>query len=233
MSQPFQLFRLQQIDSQLDQNRNRLRVIEAELNDETALQQAQRDLEEQGTNFELAGKNLRTTEENVLAQRIKIENTETTLYGGKVRNPKELQDLQQESAALKRYLEILEERQLEAIIVFEDMEKLVQNASNKLDHIQREKNQNDQILQSEHVGLTLEIKQLEGERAAATIPIPMEDLSLYEKLRQTRRGVAVARVTGNVCTACGAALSAALSQAVRSPNQLNRCDSCGRILYTG
>jgi hypothetical protein len=233
MSQPFQLFRLQQIDSQIDQGRNRLRGIETELNNHAAMQQAQQYLQENEANLALADKNLRKAEENVQAQRIKIENTESTLYGGKVRNPKELQDLQLESAALKRYLETLEERQLEAIIAFEDLEKIAQDAVQKLDHLRREKNQNDQILLSEQAGLIIEIKQLEGERAAAARPISPVDLSLYEKLRQTRRGVAVARATGNVCTACGAALSAALSPAVRSPNQLNRCDSCGRILYTG
>ena len=233
MSQPFQLFRLQQIDIQLDQDQDRLREIEAELNDHADLHQAQASLRENEAKFNAAEKDLRRAEENVLAQHLKIEQTESTLYGGKVRNPKELQDLQLESVALKRFLEVLEERQLEAIIAYEDLEKLVQEASQKLAHIEENKSQINQLLQTEKTGLILELKRLEDERAAATKPIPANDLNLYENLRKTRRGVAVARVTGNACTACGAALSASMSQAVRLPDQLNRCDSCGRILYTG
>jgi uncharacterized pyridoxal phosphate-containing UPF0001 family protein len=37
---------------------------------------------------------LKQTEADVEKQRIKIEQTESSLYGGRVQNPKELQDLQ-------------------------------------------------------------------------------------------------------------------------------------------
>lgn len=46
---------------------------------------------------------LKTAEAEAEAQKIKIEQTEASLYGGSVHNPKELQDLQREVASLKKH----------------------------------------------------------------------------------------------------------------------------------
>jgi len=233
MSQPFKLFRLQQIDSQLDQGRNRLREIEATLSDNSALNEGRQHAANAEADFTSARKAMQRCEETVKAQNIKIEQTEATLYSGKVRNPKELQDLQNESAALKRYLEKLEERQLEALIATEEMEKIYNNAVENLSKITAETEKLHLRLGAEKDNLLNELIRLGGERGAATSGIPQEDMNLYDKLRQQRRGVAVARVNHNVCSACGSSLNAALLQAARSPDQLSRCESCGRILYSG
>jgi predicted nucleic acid-binding Zn-ribbon protein len=97
MSQPFKLFRLQQIDSQIDKFKTRLREIEIELQEDSELRKANQRVEQAQQLMHETEKALRTAEADVLAQRIKIEETEAALYGGKVRNPKELQDSQQES----------------------------------------------------------------------------------------------------------------------------------------
>jgi len=233
MSQSFRLFRLQQIDSQLDQGRSRLHEIESALLDNATLNEAIRQVEQMTAQLESARKDLHRAEQNVQDQRIKIEQTESTLYGGKVRNPKELQDLQHESVALKRYIETLEERQLEAMINFEEAEEAHKAAVSNHARVRNEVVQANSQLIAEQSRLTQEITRLETERAAVAAPIPPEQYSLYDKLRLQRRGVAVAKLNHNLCSACGASLPPALLQAARSPNQLTRCESCGRILYAG
>ena len=74
---------------------------------------------------------------------------------------------------------------------------------------------------------------LESERDAAARSIDSGDLIVYEQLRKQRRGVAVSTVSDRNCSACGTTLSAAQLHTARSPNQLTRCESCGRILYGG
>jgi predicted nucleic acid-binding Zn-ribbon protein len=233
MSQPFKLFRLQQIDSHIDQVRNRLREIETALNDKATLNEARQSYTEAEANLAAAQKALHRAEENVKAQHVKIEQTEAALYGGKVRNPKELQDLQNESASLKRYLATLEDRQLEALIAVEDLEAISKEKAISLSKITAESQALDQHLTKEQASLVQDLKHLENERQAAASSIPADDLGLYERLRQQRRGVAVAKVNVNTCSACGSLVSPALLQAARSPSQLTRCDSCGRILYSG
>jgi predicted nucleic acid-binding Zn-ribbon protein len=233
MSQPFKLYRLQQIDTQLDRGKSRLQEIEIVLAEEAAVRRAQRQVELREKQLQEATKTLGKAEQEVQTQRTKIEQSEAALYGGKVRNPKELQDLHQESAALKRYLSTLEDRQLEAMISVDDAEKAQQAAMEELEEIKRERAGQNATLLEERSGLQKEVARLEIERGAVSASIPPDDLRLYEQLRVQRSGVAVARVTDNACAACGTTLSAALLQAARSPNQLTRCDTCGRILYKG
>ncbi len=135
MSEPFKLFRLQQIDTLIDQHRTRLREIDAILSDQTVIRSAEARVNETKAAFLSAREDLHHAEGLVQAQRIKIEQTEASLYGGKIRNPKELQDLQNELAALKRYLTVLEDKQLDAMMKSEEAEQHDRDAAQDLDNI--------------------------------------------------------------------------------------------------
>ena len=233
MSQPFKLFRLQQIDSQLDQIQARLQEIETSLGANEELRQAEAAAAQAEQEHKAAQKALHQAEEEVRAQRIKIEQTEAALYGGKVRNPKELQDLQNESAALKRHFAVLEDRQLEAMLGEEDVRSAAGTAASQLELVQaRTAMQRDDLL-AEREKLQRDIQHTNDERQAAASSIPEPDLKIYQQLRKIRRGVAVAKVVNGGCSACGTILNAALLHAAHSPNQISRCDTCQRILYAG
>lgn len=233
MSEPFKLYRLQQIDSQIDQVKNRLKNIEIALSADKTVRLAQKLKEQSQDSLKHDQKNLRNAEQDVQAQRVKIEQSESTLYGGKVRNPKELQDLQNEVAALKRYLGVLEDRLLEAMIVVESAEEKLQTDSDLLEKALAQFAAQHADLTREKEGLLTDLNRLEGQRAATTSSIPAEDLQIYEQLRNSRNGIAVARIVDRCCSACGTTLNAALLHAARSPNQMSRCDGCNRILYSG
>lgn len=233
MSQPFRLYRLQQLDTQLDRATARLEEIEIALSENIAVRRAQRQVEKAENHLQEARKNLRGAEVDVQSQRNKIEQTEATLYGGKVRNPKELQDLQNESAALKRYLTVLEDRQLEAMLAVDEAEQDYEEANQELEQVNEEKSGQVAQLSDEKATLLKEVARLQVEREAAASGIPPDDMQAYAKLRIQRNGVAVAKVTDKACAACGSTLSAALFHSARLQNQLSRCDSCGRILYVG
>jgi len=233
MSQPFKLFRLQQLDSQLDRARARLTEIEITLSQDEMLRQTQAEADQAAADLAEARKSLRHAEDNVVQQRIKIEQAEAALYGGKVRNPKELQDLQNDTAALKRYRSVLEDRQLEAMMTEEDALANSSAAIARLEKVRSDSAERDALLLSEKSRLLQEISHIEEERQAASGSIEASDLALYEKLRTQRRGIAVSKITNKACSACGSTINAALLDAARSPNQISRCDVCGRILYQG
>lgn len=233
MSLPFKLYRLQQIDTQHDRVNARIEEIGKLCQVDENLSAA---IESHGkTNAELQrlNKELKKAEENVREQRIKIETSEAALYGGKIRNPKELQDLQLEIASLKKYMSVLEERQLELMLEIEDAEKANFESSSILS---KETNRHDRTLldlQEEESNLKNDLTHLSDERQAAQAAFSPEEIHLYESLRKNRRGVAVAKVVNKACSACGSTLSASLLQAAYSPGQISRCESCGRILYGG
>lgn len=233
MSQPFKLYRLQQLDSQLDKMSNRLSEIEAELQDDNALQTARKRSEMAEQNLIDKRKALKRADENVQMQRTKIEQTEATLYSGKVRNPKELQDLENESAALKRYQAVLEDRMIEAMLAEEEAQEVYKGANDEANTQRIILNLTQNKLKKEKSGLEFDLLRVKEERAATLGSIPEHDLALYEQLRNQRRGIAVSKITNKACSACGTTLSATLLHAARNPNQINRCETCRRILYMG
>jgi hypothetical protein len=233
MSQSSNLYRVQQIDTQIDQFRSRLNQIETILNDNSILQAAQASLDQADHEFESKSKTLRQAERLTEDHKIKIELNEAALYGGKVRNPKELQDLQNEVASLKKYYATLEDRQLEAMLAVEEAEKILKEAKLHFASVQGKVVEENAHLISEKEKISQSLERLHVERHVAEAEVPLSDMDSYLHLRKTRSGVAVARIIDRNCSACGYSLPPANIQSASSPAQLVRCPSCNRILYAG
>jgi hypothetical protein len=231
MSASLGLYRLQQVDRQIDQARSQLDAIQRTLENDTELQQALNELETARVSHHHASHALKNTEAEVASQRIKIEQTDSSLYGGKVQNPKELQDLQKDIASLKKHLATLEERELEAMIKAEDTENNLQSAKTKLELIQARLGSEHKKLFEDKAVLGIKLEQLAEEREASLAPIEGGLIQIYENLRQQKRGVAITEVSDNSCASCGATITVSLQQNARSQKQLAHCPSCGRILY--
>jgi uncharacterized protein len=233
MSQSSDLFRLQRIDTRRDQAQTRVREIDQILQSDAAIRQAQACFDAAEKGLTACRRHLHEAENTVESQRIKIEQTEASLYGGKIHNPKELQDLQNESASLKRYLQTLEDRQLDAMIALEQAESEHKRCQSQLETAHSAFSQKQSGLLQEKEILLKEIVKLDSERQAAASQIPASNLADYEKLRPQKRGLAVAAVVDESCDGCGATLAPAEWQAARAPQRLFHCPSCGRILYAG
>jgi predicted nucleic acid-binding Zn-ribbon protein len=233
MSQSFKLFRLQQIDTILDKGQIRLDEIDRLIADDLEIRLSQQRLERTRRKRFEAEKNLRLAEENVKSQRLKIERSQSTLYGGKVVNPKELQDLQQESEALKRYLETLEDHQLVAMLELDEAESQFREAENNLTDIENQVAAQRKILATEKSELIHDLQRQESERDATASNIDIYDMRSYDILRRQKNGIAVARVVEKTCAACGSTLTASTFSSAQVPTKITRCNSCGRILYVG
>lgn len=233
MSAAFGLYRLQQIDTSIDQTTARLAAIRQTLESDAEAKQANDRLAAAQEKLRKAEQDLRFCEAEVKAQQVKIEQNEASLYGGAVHNPKELQDLQNEVAALKRHLAKLEDRQLEAMLACEEAEQEYEQAKASHATVLTRLSAQNQDLTREMASLERALESLYSERKAAATSITGTLLAQYEELRQTRRGLALATVSDNACNACGTTLTPAQQQQARSPNQIALCPSCGRILYAG
>ncbi len=176
---------------------------------------------------------LRSVEQEVQAVRIKINTSEASLYGGKIRNPKELQDIQTEIAALKRRHSVLEDSQLEAMLALDEAEGEQAAAEKGLTAAQADRATQQAGLLGEQGQLKKKLDRLQMERGATIGSILPENLEIYERLRKQKRGLAVAAIEDNACASCGTSIRPAELQVARSPEQMAYCSTCGRILFPG
>jgi predicted nucleic acid-binding Zn-ribbon protein len=224
---------LQQIDSQLDAANARMLSLEKSLLDDSSILTAQQVVTQTEGHHKSLSKNMHDAEVKSYDTRVKIELAEASLYGGKIQNPKELQELQNDIASLKRLLITLEDKQLEAMMEVEGIEERLMWANEGLHETQKIQSERNTELSGEKTKLKSQIERLESERKVTLPTITAPDLGLYEQLRKSRSGVAVVKITSKACTACGTTLTAALVQAAQLTGQLVRCPTCSRILYPG
>jgi uncharacterized protein len=233
MSESLNLFRLQKLDSKIDQIRARLKEIDHALSDDRWVLLAKKKLEKAQEDTKVKRITLRQIEDKVEAQRIKRKKSQTALFSGNIKNPKELQDLQMESEALKRYIAQLEDEQLEAMIAFEAAEENLAKAEQNLKQVKGSSIEQNAALIGEQSKLEEEFERFLREKEAVLQAIAPKTYALYNQLRERNRGIAVTSVSDGGCSICGQSLTPADLQSIRSSSRLVFCPSCRRILYEG
>lgn len=233
MSRVSNLFRLQSVDQELDRCRSRLTGIAAALGDSAAVSSAQLRLDQAAVARQTTQLAAKDAELAAAGQRTKLNETERSLYGGSVRNPKELQDLQLEAESLQRHLAALEDKLLETMVELEDRERDHDVAAVDLAQAESAATAARNDLTREQAEVEARSVRLESEREVALAGVAPKDLALYTEMRESMGGRVVAVLHDGACGACGLALAASALQSVRNSAELFRCTQCGRILYSG
>jgi len=231
MSAALGLYRLQQVDSKLDQAHSRLTAIQQTLENDVELRISTERCVNAENRLKETERLLKQSEQDVEKQRIKLQQTEASLYGGLVHNPKELQDLQKDVASLKKHLETLEERELEAMDTTEKAEQELKLAQADLERVKASKGEQFRSLTEESTVLNRDLERFSSERLAVVSDLTPIAINSYDQLRKHRRGLAVTTLSDGSCAACGTTLTASQQQSAHSTSQLFYCPSCGRILY--
>ena len=135
MSQTLSLYRLQQIDSQIDRARARLMIIQKTLEDDAEILAAKEEAHLAEEALASAERSLKSAELDAQNIHIKIEQIEASLYSSASHSPKELQDLQNDLAALKRHRVTLEDGQLDNMIASEKAEQALHAAQEKVQDV--------------------------------------------------------------------------------------------------
>ncbi len=86
-------------------------------------------------------------------------------------------------------------------------------------------------LGQEKQALEQELARLAAERQRAAAGAEPRTLALYEQLIKGRRGVAIAAIQGDLCSACHVRQRPHVLQQVRRNDSIVQCESCQRILY--
>ena len=231
MSEALNLYRLQKLDTRIDQINSRLKEIDQKLSDDRRVRRAAKKLQKAEAEATEIRIKLNQIMDKVEAQRIKRKTNQATLFSGRIKNPKELQDLQMEAEALKRYIAQLEDEQLEAMIENEAAEKAQKQAQKDLDQAKGTAVEENAALLGEQKQLKEELERLLREKEAVLNAIQPQALKLYHQLRKTKRGTAVTAVVEGGCSICGQSLTPADQQSIRASNKLIFCPNCGRILF--
>lgn len=233
MTRPQALFALQQMDTEIDSRVLRISRIDAALNDDHLTREAQETLENAEKALRAANSYLKDIEYQSDEAKSHADKLEQKLYGGEIKGAKESEKAQSEIATFRARRKELEDATVSAMAQVETHKELVQQAKDKLAAVQTEIEKDKEALQAERDSLENELAPLRTEREKRKQMVVSPDLVLYEKLRTTKNGIAVAQaeVAGKLCGKCRADLPPAKTREVKNPTSIVTCPSCGRILF--
>ena len=226
-----QLRRLQALDIQIDAERERIATVEATVRDRSEYELAQRRHQEAAIPVRRLEADQKDLDLRVGTARGQLVDVEGKLYGGRVGSPRELDDLQKRGADLRRQIGTGEERLL---AVMEELEQATQAADEAQDTLKRvvaERRVLESTLLAERKALAASTRAAQAERDQLRAEIDGATLRLYDRLRSTRGGLAVAEVRQRTCQGCRVTLTAAYEQRLRHGEASVTCQSCGRFLY--
>ena len=164
MSRSQNLYILQEIDTALDHAHLRIQEIDTLLKDQSALDNAQKHFQKSEAIHAENQKALKNAEHEVITQNEKLDQNQKKLYSGGITNPKELEDLQLESNSLSKYLQVLEERQLEAMLIADQSQADLASASEILQEATQATERDHAALAQEKKNLEAKIKTLDDQK---------------------------------------------------------------------
>lgn len=223
------LRRLQGLDSERDAKSRRLAEIESAMEDRRELRDARDRLKREAERARRWVAKQRDLELEIESLSEKMSRSEKRLYGGKVKSPKELSDLQAEIGSLRRRRQKLEDALLETMISREEAETEHEDAQSHLGEVESHWSARQEQLKAEQETLESRIGEIEEERRAVASRIDAEILRDYERVRERKGGQAVAQIRGDTCSACGVSVAPSMEWKLRQ-GELVHCDTCGRIL---
>jgi predicted nucleic acid-binding Zn-ribbon protein len=171
-------------------------------------------------------------EDEIELVRAKAAQVDRTLYGGSVRNPKELMDLQEELGALARRQRALEDQELEVMEQLEPVEAELVSLRDERAAAETDIARLDDAVRTEESEIDDELLELSDRRLKAIAPIAPAMLDEYERLRGRFGGIGVARLIGSSCAGCHLTLPAVEVDRIRhgEAGTLVHCSECGRLL---
>ena len=226
-----QLYDLLGVDEDIGRHNQTIASLDAALADTQRLVETRQAVEETRDTLRKQQTERRDLEMTVDASQTKAGEVEAKLYGGIVRNPRELEDLQTELNLLRAQQKRHEETLLQSLEGVEETEGSLVALETTLEEMESSWQQDEARMLDERSNLQKDLAQLQKKRDGMSALVSPVHLSLYDTLRSTRQGLAVVKVERGSCQGCRITLPTRVVQQARTSPEPVKCPSCSRILY--
>src|SRR5580700_8672965 len=229
MSRASALLSLQQIDDRIATLTSEIAVTETSLRGDPELDRLRAAEAAAHEEHRTLGSSAKLAELEAASLQARIREMDRRLYGGTVRNPAELMEMQRELDVLRGKLSTAED---DALGRMEDVDvsmASLQHASAAVAARDAQRSAAMEPLRERLDTLNPERDVLNAERDALRAETDPGDLSLYARIAAHRRP-AVTSLAGEFCAGCHMPVSNEERRAVRTGTGLTQCANCDRIL---
>jgi predicted nucleic acid-binding Zn-ribbon protein len=229
MSRASALLSLQQIDDRIATLTSEIAVTEASLRGDPELDRLRAAEAAAHDEHRALGSSAKLAELEAASLQARIRELDRRLYGGTVRNPAELIEMQRELEGMRAKLSTAEDDALGRMEAVDVSTASLEKASAAVAARDAQRSASLEPLRARLATLNAERDVLNAERDALRADIDPNDLSLYARIASHRRP-AVTGLAGESCAGCRMPVSNEERRAVRTGTGLTQCANCDRIL---
>ena len=226
-----QLYDLQVLDIKISSLEKSRAEVREKLADNSAIISAKNEVTETDSTLQKVLSEHRSSERDATQLSEKLQEIDAKLYGGSITSPRELSAAQEEREFTFQKQREESDRLLDLMVHSEELQKSLSKSKENLVHIEANAASEKSSLSANETRLTKELMALETERNKAVSQIEPNSISIYESLRNSKTGYAVAAVEKGMCQGCRLTLSTTQLQKTRNAQKIVQCNSCHRILY--
>jgi hypothetical protein len=224
-----QLYKLQQLDLELQKNLQELSEVNQRLSDNKSLVAAESKLSSYKEQLDSVNSKQKNSEWELEDLQEKIRQIDSKLYSGTTKDPKELVNLEKEVKGLKNQTKSKEDALLGLMSQIEEIEVNLKTTSEEREQLRQEWEQKQETFGQRKSEIQTLLTKLKEDRVALAQQLDSEALNTYERIRLSR-GQAVTKVEKGKCQGCHIAVPTSQWQKVKA-GDLIQCNSCSRILY--
>jgi uncharacterized protein len=229
VSRASDLLRLQQIDDRIAALQSDIANAEASLGGDPELDRLRAAEGVAHNQHREAGAEARLAELEAASLQGRIRELDRRLYGGTVRNPAELMEMQRELEAMRGRLSTAEDDALERMELVDSALATMQAATASVIAREAQRAGSLEPLRARLESLVAQLAASNAERDSLRAAAEPADLSLYARIASRRRP-AVTQLAGEFCGGCRMPVSNEERRAVRTGTGLTQCANCDRIL---
>src|SRR5437660_2807855 len=153
---------------------------------------------------------------------------------GAVKTNEAFKALQHEIANAEAEVAKADDRQLEVMMVAEEVERRVKIAESRLKEAEQAVAAERKEIQLQGAEKKKQLEAATAEREKIIAPVPEDLRELYARIAKRHNGTAMAEAPDRQCRGCGMRVLPHILQelATETNEEVFRCESCGLILYT-
>lgn len=176
-------------------------------------------------------KKLRSLEMKNQALADSLEEINQKLYGGDIKNVKELTQYEKQMQNLSDEKDKLEDLILQQMEILETMEQMIKQEKKEYEKEAENTKKLGRKAKEESSALKSEYKKLTHEIEALIDKIPHDYLKRYQALKKQLGDQVVCKVKNGVCLGCRVSLSSSVIGKLYIPGIELTCENCGRIIF--
>lgn len=159
--------------------------------------------------------------------RTRLRSRERELMSGRIRNPTELMQMNEEVQHLKASFAEEEEAELRLMDDEEAADVALREAEQRLDEARARASSDEPTLRRDLESWQAELDTVQSDSASVWSQVPAPLQAAYLRVRAHPP---VAEVDHNQCLACRVTVTSSGMQVLRKGDEVVHCDNCGRIL---